>query len=273
MSKQPSTALVPLRRPTLKTGDDAQAAKELLTRFADAQNGLRRIVALGILAWEIKMVRLKHGDFGYWLAANAPDLCRAHSPNGIPQTSQALNTHMQLTKGVLESIGLPLDKYFKKLANVYSNPHQVGISNSIDLTGGNLILADEVNIPKQLLDLREKIFAVIDGKTMKQLLLDFKSCEEDAEGNRKAKVGRRKGEGGASHDQRVAARRAAEIADRAAREARMEELTPWMVECADDAHWGQDDDAIIISFTDAVAIANNYLANLAVRRAKKGVAQ
>ena len=38
----------------LKSGNDAAAAKQLNKLFTEAQNGMRRVVALGLFAWEIK---------------------------------------------------------------------------------------------------------------------------------------------------------------------------------------------------------------------------
>ena len=75
--------------PKLKSGHDSVAARSLLKLYTDAQNGMRKIVALGLAAWEIKESQLKHGEWGPWLAANAPALARPDSVTGKPKASAA----------------------------------------------------------------------------------------------------------------------------------------------------------------------------------------
>lgn len=58
--------------PKLSTGDDVAAAQHLLRLYNESQIELRRAVALGLAAWEIKEMRLKHGEWGRWLGAHAP---------------------------------------------------------------------------------------------------------------------------------------------------------------------------------------------------------
>ena len=68
---------------TLKGGNDALAAKQLNKLFTEAQNGMRRVIALGLFAWEIKEGQLKHGEFGAWLAEHCPKLATQISHYGV----------------------------------------------------------------------------------------------------------------------------------------------------------------------------------------------
>ena len=61
-----------VKAPSVKIGNDAELGKHLMKLFTDAQNGMRRVVAFGLFAWEIKETKLKHGQWGPWLAENAP---------------------------------------------------------------------------------------------------------------------------------------------------------------------------------------------------------
>jgi hypothetical protein len=55
-------------------------------------------------------------------------------------------------------------------------------------------------------DLPEKVLKLIEGKTQDQLMFSFKQVEDVNDGESRSKRGRKKGQGGASREQRVAAR-------------------------------------------------------------------
>jgi hypothetical protein len=169
--------------PTLSDGQDKTTAKELTKRFSDAQSGMRRIVALGLFAWEIKETKLKHGQWGAWLSAHCPKLTRIDQATNQPKPSTALSGYMDLTRGVLDNLGFTVEKY---LAHI-SNSRLPGICQ-----GGKYLLLPDKKLPAEVLPLKEKICSLVDGKTQRQLFLEFKQTDADG----KPKVGRLQGQGG-----------------------------------------------------------------------------
>lgn len=227
----PSTMKLPANVPTLIDGSDKATAKQLTKLFKDAQTGMRRIVALGLFAWEIKETKLKHGEWGPWLAVNAPELCRPDSVTGKPKATHALSNFMELTRGVLESVGFDtLEKYF---ATVAKFPH------GGNLNCGRLLLLPDKKIPVEAKPLREKIFELVDNKTQRQLFLEFKQAEEDATGTAKPKRGRLKGQGGASKEQRERAAQLAEEEQVTALNLWCEEIAVAIMQRADDQGLGR----------------------------------
>lgn len=215
----------------LKGGGDAAAAKQLNKLFADAQNGMRRVVALGLFAWELKEEKLDHGKFGPWLAKHCPKLATIDSVTGRAKPSRALSGYMALTTSVLESIGFPtIEKFLNTVGKCANEAH---------LGGGKMLLIADKRVPEELREVRSKIFELVDGKTQRSLFLEFKQAEEDADGNAKKKKGRLKGQGGATKEQRAAAAAAEE-------EVRLDEIdiqagehAAWLLENSDDNNFGK----------------------------------
>jgi hypothetical protein len=146
--------------PKLSTGDDLTAAQTLVRLYSESPDELRKIVAFGLTAWEIKENRLKHGEWGYWLAAHAPGLCRPDSITGHPKMCNQLIAHMKLTKNVLAGIGFPtIESYFR-------------VTFKFPKTGkcawGNFLLLPENEVPDEVRTLRQKIVALVDGKSRRQ---------------------------------------------------------------------------------------------------------
>lgn len=164
------------RVPSLKSGKNAEAAAKLRELVTDARNGVRRIVALGLFCMHMK-TELPHGQFARWLEAHCADI-----------SYRSLRAYMQLAEGVLKKCGIP-------------NWQSLPICH-----GGEILLLPKAKVPKESLPLREKIFALIDGKSAHQLMLDFKQSDEDEDGNLKPKRGRTKGCKGTTKEQRQAAR-------------------------------------------------------------------
>lgn len=224
---KPATLAV-AKVPTLKAGDDAATAKQLEKLFTEAQSGMRRIVAVGLFAWEIKETQLKHGEFGPWLEAHAPKLCRPDAKTGRAKPSAALSNFMGLTKGVLENVGFKtIGGYLKHI----SNSHGMGICH-----GGKFLLLPEKKVTGEARPLREKIFTLIDGKTQRQLFLEFKQSEDDAE---TPKRGRLKGQGGASAKQRLDAKERERLERLETCEADSLSFISYAEENADDLHLGE----------------------------------
>jgi hypothetical protein len=231
---------------TLNDGHDQAAAKRLNKLFHDAQIGLRRVVALGLFAWELKERRLKHGQFGPWLAAHCPKLSTIDSVTGKAKPSSALSTYMSLTQGVLESTGFTVEKYL----NHISNSQQMGICH-----GGNYLLLPDKKLPEEAKSLKQKICELVDGKTQRQLFLEFKQTDD----GEKPKVGRLKGQGGASHDQRVAAALTEEQRRLDLMETRAAELHEWILEVSDAQGLALLSAPTRAKLTDAFLLALNVL--------------
>jgi hypothetical protein len=259
MKDAPKTSIVHV--PKLKSGDDAAIARELVARFDAAQNGMRAIVALGCFAWEIKEKQLKHGQWGPWLAEHAPSLCRKDSVTGAPKASSALTGYMTTTVSVLSSIGFDtIGKFLNAVAKFPSNGN---------LSHGQFLLLPDNEVPETVKPLREKIFALVDGKTQKQLFLEFKQAEEDGEGNVKTKRGRTKGSSGLTKEQRERAAARLEAA-------RIEELAQntkdtaqFLIENSDAKNFGMIDPKILRRLADAARTAIGFIDRLEDSRKSK----
>ena len=235
--------------PKLKSGDDSIAAKTLIKLYTDAQNGMRKIVALGLSAWEIKERQLKHGEWGPWLAANAPALARADVVTGKPKAASALTNYMDLTKGILESVGYSsVGKYLDDAAK-FPN---VGICG-----GGKFLLIADKKVPAAFKPLREKIFALVDGKTQRQLFLEFKQAEDDGE-SRKVKRGQLPGSKGLTKEMREKAAQRAEQERLNELEEEIIGLNARLLEIADAKNLGAMDSKLIKQFCDAADTASGF---------------
>jgi hypothetical protein len=256
MSKVVTLEVVPAAKanakpaPVLKCGDDAANAKQLTKLYGDAQNGMRRVVALGLFAWELKELQLKHGEFGPWLAKHCPKLAAVDSVTGKARPSRAISGYMALTKNVLESSGFAtISKYLSHISNVQT----MHICH-----GGKFLLLPDKKIPADVKPLHEKICSLIDGKTQRQLFLEFKQAEEDDDGEAKVKRGRLKGKGGASKEQRADAKARAEQERIEDLELTTDETTKWLYEFADDKNGGRIDPAKFNKFAEAVQCAHDF---------------
>lgn len=181
MSKATSLEIVPAapaKVPTLKSGNDEKVAATFVELFNDAQNGLRRICAFGVFAWSVKLLDLKHGQFGPWVKAT-------FESKGI--SYRAVRYHMQLTKSALESVGV------KSLKPALAKWQSLPISHC-----GEFLMLPEAKVPEQVKPLREKLFTLIDGKSAKALFTEFAQAddsEDDDEAPGQKKRGNLKSKG------------------------------------------------------------------------------
>lgn len=242
--------------PSLIDGHDKDAAKQLTKLFTDAQTGMRRIVALGLFAWELKESRLKHGQFGPWLAAHCPKLVRTDAATTKAKPSAALSSYMELTKGVLENVGFTIEKY---LAHI-SNSHEMGICH-----GGKYLLLADKKLPKEVLPLKEKICDLIDGKTKKQLFSEFKQAEEDSTGKAKPKRGNLSGRG-CTREDRANAAAIAEQEEITALNLESENLTMRLLELSGPKGIGRFNDSNLDEFWKAIQTAHNFTRDLVASR-------
>jgi len=172
--------------PKLISGEDARVGKSLSKRFDRAQRGMVDILSLGIEACEVKDLKLKHGQFGPWLAAHAPKLCRANSVTGSLQPSHALESYMAMTRAVLEAKKLTVKEYCTMISNTPCG---------VLCLEGKLLTLPEKKVPEPLRPLRMDLIESVKGKTQRQVMMDFNQVEDDGDGIKK-KHGRLKGQGG-----------------------------------------------------------------------------
>lgn len=251
--------------------DHAAAISQLKTLHSDAQIGLRKVVALGLFCFELKEIHLKHGQFGPWLQECAPEFCKLHSRSKSPHPSSALASCMKLTENVLKGCGVSVKTAIAKLSTYHynispSNPRRTGICHC-----GEILLLDDAQVPEASKSLRDKICNLVDGKTAKQLCFGFKQIEEDEAGNHKVKVGRLKGQGGASHAQRVAAAAVEKLADKVAKEAAIKGFQVWIKKHCVDTAEGIGlivSDAALVSLNDWSKVAFDYTSRILSARTK-----
>jgi hypothetical protein len=243
----------------LKGGNDDATAKQLTKLFAEAQTGMRRVIALGLFAWEIKEGHLKHGQFGPWLAEHCPKLATVDSTTGKAKPSRALQGYMAMTKNVLESVGFAtIEKYLDEAAK---------FSGTKNLSHGGFLLVADKKVPESVKPLREKICQLVDGKTAKQLNLQFSQMDEDDE-NPKPKRGQLKGSKGLTKEMREAAALKAEQERINELELEVIDMTKRLDEITDAKNIGMMPDKVLRKFAErAQAAAAFATATLEARKA------
>jgi len=259
-AKMANAAILP-PAPVLKSGDDKAVAHQLTELYDDAHNGMRKIIALGLFAWEIKENQLKHGQFGAWLAANCPKLAHVDEQSGKAFSSRALRGYMDLTKNVLESVG------FKTVGKFLGTAAK--LANDANLGHGQFLLVQDSKVPETLKETRDKICALVDGKTQRALFTEFKQAEDDEEGNAKVKRGRNKGSSGLTKEQRERAAARAEIARIEELDEQAGETAAWLVENSDDKNLGQLDTRTLNKLLHATDVAAAYLKRVLNARKSK----
>lgn len=206
--------------PTMKSGGDAEAARQLVHLYDEAQNGLRRVIALGLYCFDLKINQLKHGQFGPWIAAHC----------GEKVSYRTIRSYMQLTEGVLEKC-------------------QIKMAKALPICGGGeILLLPEGKVPEAGKELREKICAVVAGKSANQLFLEFKQSEDDDEGNVKVKRGALKNSKGLSKEAREKAAARAEQERINELEEEIIERSDWLEEITDAKNLGTQTDNVLKKF-------------------------
>jgi len=156
----------------LKHGNDAKVAAELDAFISEANDGLRRILKVGFFI-ECIDADLPWGMLQKWVEQHLPH-----------RKFRTIQRWKQVAQNVGECVGLKLkDRLGLKL-------HEV-ITLTLDELTGDAKAA------------RNKIEDEIEGKTYRQLFLQFKQSKDGETPTN----GRRKGEGGATREQRAQAKR------------------------------------------------------------------
>jgi hypothetical protein len=143
--------------PKLKHGRDAQRAEELTLLISEAADGLRRIIKVGFFI-ECIAADLPHGQLMAWVAANCPKI-----------NYRTVSRWRDLAGNVGEIIGLS----FEQRTALKTPLHE-------------LLSLPAAQVPKELRSVREKIDAEIDGKSCRQLFLEFKNAKQEGEDFRPA---------------------------------------------------------------------------------------
>lgn len=160
-----------------------------------AQSARRVDVALGLYCFELKEIHLQSGQFGRWLAEHKPHLVRIHE-SGTPQPSRSLETAMHFAKSALEVCGYQIGDFIDLVQKQF--PRTRG--NCCD--AGQLMLLPADKLPEDFKKLQEEIFSLVDGKSKRQLLSEFKQVDTDG----KPKPGAAKGSKGCTKVMRLNAK-------------------------------------------------------------------
>lgn len=192
---------------------EEQRIKTLRALYKDAQTGLRRVVAFGLYCFQVKAA-MPHGQFMNWMAKELPEI-----------SGRSARAHMGMTANVLEACGVKVSEYL-----------QIGSALPI-CRNGKFLLMPEKKVPEAVKPLRDKICALVDGKTQRQLQLEFTQVEDDGEELR-SKRGRLKGSSGLTKEQRAAAKQREHAAEISELKQRLEDLGDECDELADAKHAG-----------------------------------
>jgi hypothetical protein len=169
--------------PALKVAPDAEVAEHLRTLVRDAEAGLKRILMCGMYI-EWIAASLPHGQLMPWIAEHCPDI-----------SQRTVYNWRTLARSVCDWAGIK----FATIAN-------------LDLSADKLISLPVEELPSKALPWRKKIDSLLAANdTAKQLFFDLKmkQGELDMDGETfRPKIGRAKGEGGASKQQRLSAKEA-----------------------------------------------------------------
>ena len=128
-------------------------AEHLVRLYRDAQDGIKRIIALGLFCLEIK-ARLPHGQFEAWIKKHVD-----HDASDVGFKS--LERYTTLTRKVLEDCGFQI-------------PTAVGICDS----PSRALMLPAADVPQQAKSFVAKITDAIEGKSLRQLEFDYKTPED-----------------------------------------------------------------------------------------------
>jgi hypothetical protein len=169
------------KAPVLKVAPDAEVAERLRVLVRDAEDGLRRVLICGLYI-EWIAASLPHGQLMPWTEAHCPDV-----------QFRTLTRWRTLARSVCEWVGLKMDTM-----------------SNLDLSADKLLTLPASELPAKAAPWRKKIEALLEANTTaKQLFFDLKVKQGEFDGETfRPKIGRAKGEGGASKQQRLSAKEA-----------------------------------------------------------------
>jgi hypothetical protein len=146
---QPATA-APGKFPKLQKGNDKQVAAELGRLVRDAQDGTRRILLCGLFI-ETIVANLKRGELGPWIEAHRTEI-------GVGQAS--IYGWRDFSREVLKQVGI-------------ENYNALEFSKPLHET----LALPAAEVPEDCREARAKIDELIEGKSVKQLMFQFREGE------------------------------------------------------------------------------------------------
>jgi hypothetical protein len=151
-----TVALVPRVEPAVAISAAFASAK------AAMDPAMRKVILCGLLMLEQK-ARLKHGQFDPWLKTNCPE---------IPERTA------RMYRDIAEAaVCITLEKKsFVQIGNDCRFGANFPISKLLQLSAGEL--------PKPVAEIQSRLFELVDGKSQKQLLFDFKDPDARRGGDR-----------------------------------------------------------------------------------------
>ena len=212
--------------PKLKIGDDKQVAEMLIKKSESANEATKIILDLGLLCFFVKE-NLNQGQFGPWLQAHCPEKMWRLNAKGKPVASSTLSWQMGCTKSLVEKCKTTVTKLLSQIPKTWEFGQK---GEFFQLPESSQLL---LKAPEQVAKIHAEASKAIEGKTAYQLSLEFKQGEEDDDDLPKVKRGRLKGQGGATKEQREAARLAEERAEIEAMELDTQEFDKWMDKISD----------------------------------------
>jgi len=135
------------KAPRLKRGNDAEVAGELGRLVRDAQSATRRLLICGLFIEHI-VANLPHGQFGPWVDAHKEEIGASYP---------SICGWRKFAKSAMEAVG-------------FQNSN--ALEFSIPMHEAVALPTSEV--PEDMRKAREKIDELIEGKSVKQLMLNFK---------------------------------------------------------------------------------------------------
>jgi hypothetical protein len=146
---QPATA-APGKFPKLQKGNDKEVAAELGRLVRDAQDGTRRILICGLFI-ETIVANLKRGQFGPWVESHQSEI-------GVKYSS--ICGWRQLAEEVLKQVG-------------FENSNALEFS----VPAHEFLALPASEVPEDCREVRAKIDELIAGKSVKQLMFQFREGE------------------------------------------------------------------------------------------------
>lgn len=245
----------------LATFNHKEHAERLDELNTQAQAARRIDVALGLYCFELKEVHLVYGQFGKWLAEHKPHLARVHD-NGSAQPGRSLEAAMSIAKSALEVCGYQIGDFISLLQKSQF-PRVRGNCND----AGQLMLLPPEKLPEEFKKLQEEIFALVDGKSKRQLLSEFKQVDEDG----KKRRGQLPGSKGLTKEMREKAAQRAEQERLNELDETIVDRIEWLLEISDAKNLGAMDSKLLKRFVDAADTASGFAKRtLASRANEKG---
>ena len=138
------------KAPRLQNGKDKEVASELGRLVRDAQDGTRRILICGLFI-ETIVANLKRGQFGPWVESHQAEI-------GVKYSS--ICGWRQLAEEVLKQVG-------------FQNSNALEFS----VPAHEFLALPAAEVPEDCREARAKIDELIEGKSVKQLMFQFREGE------------------------------------------------------------------------------------------------